>query len=301
MNTAPIYLEAEETQRLLTCGNNDAVALYLYLRNGNTIHTAGTDLRLPDERLQPALQALRTQSLYKLQTSEIPKMTYKENDVITAVHQDMDFKALCQEVQYRLGKPLNTEELKILLNMTNYLGMPNDVVCVLISYCVSRARQRGALKVPSMWAIEKEAYRWSDAGIDSQEAAIAYMHQQGDQHTRMGKLMEILQIRGRNLTTPEEKYAQSWLQMGMSEEMLRLAYEKTCSNTGGMNWRYMNKVLTVWKQEGYHSPADVKSRGRTQRVPTGSGELGEAEIEAIRKMMNTDIDDFLNPPSCRTY
>lgn len=300
MNTTPIYLEAEETQRLLSCGNNDAVTLYLYLRSGNTIHTAKTDLHLPDERLQPALQVLRAQSLYKLQPAEIPRMTYKETDVLTAVHQDMDFKALCQEVQYRLGKLLNTEELKILLNMTNYLGLPNDVVCILISYCVSRARQRGALKLPSMWTIEKEAYRWSDAGIDSQEAAIAYMNQQNDQYTQMGKLMGILQIRGRKLTPPEEEYAQSWLQMGMSDEMLQLAYERTCTNTGGMNWRYMNKVLTAWKQEGYHSPADVKSRGRTQRAPTGSRELDKDEIDAIRKMMNMDIDDLLKPTSRRT-
>lgn len=293
MNTAPIYLEAEETQRLLSCGNNDAVALYLYLRNGNTIHTARTDLHLPDERLQPALQVLRAQSLYKLQTPEIPRMAYKENDVLTAVHLDMDFKALCQDVQYRLGKPLNTEDLKILLNMTNYLGLPNDVVCILISYCVSRARQRGALKFPSMWTIEKEAYRWSDAGIDSQEAAFSYIQQQSDQYSQLGKLMDLLQIRGRQLTPPEAEYAQSWLQMGMSEEMIRLAYEKTCTNTGGMNWRYMNKILTAWKQEGYRSPADVKSRGRAQKVPTGSGELGEAEIEAIHKMLAMDTDEFL--------
>ena len=294
MKTTPIYLEAEEIQRLLTCGNNDAVALYLFLRNGNTVHSAKTELQMPDARIQAALQVLRTQNLYKLQPAENPRFTYKENDVLTAVHQDMDFKGLCQEVQYRLGKALNTEELKILLNMTNYLGMPNDVVCILVSYCVSRAKQQGSLKLPSMWTIEKEAYRWSDAGIENQEAAFNYIHQQNDQYSQLGKLMDLLQIRGRRLTPPEERYAQAWLQMGLSDELLRMAYEKTCEKTGGLNWSYMNKIVTSWKQEGYRSPADVKSRGRTQSVPTGaSGQLGEAEIEAIQKMMAMDTDDFL--------
>jgi hypothetical protein len=37
-------------------------------------------------------------------------------------------------VQRRLGRTLNTEELKILLTFVRYLGLPADVICVLVSY-----------------------------------------------------------------------------------------------------------------------------------------------------------------------
>lgn len=292
MKTTPIYLEAEDSQKLLSCRNPDAVTLYIYLRNGNTPAFAKSELDLSSARFDAALNTLRSLGLYKLQVAEIPKPIYRETDVLTAMHQDMDFQALTREVQYRLGKALNVEELKVLLNISRYMGLPNDVICVLINHCVTSAKQRGILKVPSLWTMEKEAARWADAGIDNVKAALAFSQQQTAQHSQMGRLMEILHIRGRQLTSPEMKYAESWLRMGFREDMLRKAYEKTCMNTGGMNWPYMDKVLTAWKKEGYKTPDDIKRKGQSQST-WGSGQLGEAEMEAVRKIMSMDADEFL--------
>ena len=40
--------------------------------------------------------------------------------------------------------------LKILLAMVEYLGLPGEVVNVLVHYCVERSRSRGAGRMPSM-------------------------------------------------------------------------------------------------------------------------------------------------------
>ena len=64
-----------------------------------------------------------------------------------------------------------------------------------------------------------------------------------------------------------------------------MAYERTCLNTGGLNWAYMNKILQRWHQAGLHTPEQIRS-GDQKPLPNGaSGELGQAELDAIRRAM----------------
>ena len=198
---------------------------------------------------------------------------------------DHSFRSLYGEIQRLLGRNLNTEELKIVLGFTRYLGLGPDVITMLVCYCRDRARQRGSMRNPSLRTIEKEAYAWAEQGIDTMEEAAAFIQRQNIRSSRMGKLMNLLQIRGRNLTAAEERYAQSWLDMGMEEEVIAMAYERTCLNTGGLNWPYMNKILQRWHEAGLHTAEQIRS-GDRKPVPQGaSGELGEAELAAIARTL----------------
>ena len=193
------------------------------------------------------------------------------------------------EIQRLLGRAMNTEELKILLSFQRYLGLSAEVVSVLVSYCKDRARQKGNLRNPSLRTIEKEAYRWAEQGIDTLEEAAAYIHTQNIRATALYHLMQLLQIRGRSLTQAEMRYAQSWLDMNLSDEVITMAYERTCINTGGLNWNYMNKILTSWHNAGLKTAADIRSGDRKPTVPQGaSGQLGQAELEAIQRVLREE-------------
>jgi DnaD/phage-associated family protein len=95
--------------------------------------------------------------------------------------------------------------------------------------------------------------------------------------------MRILQIRGRALTAAEEKYAKAWLDMGFEEELFAMAYERTCLNTGGLSWAYMNKILMRWHQAGFHTAEDVRSGDR--KPVTTERKLDADERAAIQRMM----------------
>ena len=74
--------------------------------------------------------------------------------------------------------------------------------------------------------------------------------------------------------------------MGFDEETIGLAYERSCVNTGGLAWPYINKILTSWLQQGLHTARQVQSGDRKPTVPKGAdGVLGDAEMDAIRKLM----------------
>ena len=198
---------------------------------------------------------------------------------------DTDFRSLYGEIQRLLGRTLNTEEMKVLLGFVRYLGLPSDVISVLVCYCKERARQKGHMRNPSLRTIEKEAYAWAEMGIDTMEEAVAFIQRQNVKTTRLQKLMKLLQIHGRNLTPGEERYASAWLEMGFDEDALRTAYERTCLNTGGLSWAYMNKILLRWQEQGLFTLEQIRNKDQ-KPVPKGaSGQLGNAELEAIQKLL----------------
>ncbi len=289
MLTQNIQIGQTELRKLLAAASPDAALLYLYLTAGNDMAHAEAELNMNAGRLSCAGATLRQLGLWQEEkrVTILPgeRPNYTERDVLGAMDTDPGFRGLYGEVQRLLGRPLNTEELKILLGFIHYLGLPAEVVSILVTYCKDRARQQGKLRSPSLRTIEKEAYFWAERGIDTVEEAAAFIQAQNVRNSRLSRLMQQLQIRGRSLTAAEERYAQSWLDMGFDEECVSMAYERTCLNTGGLNWAYMNKIMQRWHQQGLHTGQAVRS-GDQKSAPKGaSGQLGEAELEAIQRVL----------------
>lgn len=290
MMTEELKISQKDMRLLLSAASPDAALLYLYTRSGNDWKNAGAELHMSESRLGCAEATLRQLGLMlddrvsHIAPGERP--SYSERDVLQAMDGDGDFRSLYGEVQRLLGRSLNTEELKILLGFVRYLGMTPELVSVLVCYCKDRARRKGSLRNPSLRAIEKEAYAWAEQGIESVEDAAAFIQKENVRNSRIFRLMGLLQIHGRSLTGAEERYAKAWLDMDLSEELISMAYERTCLNTGGLNWAYMNKILQRWHDQGLRTAEDVRTGDRKGAVPKGaSGELGQAELEAIQRVL----------------
>lgn len=289
MYTEPIQIGSADVRRLLSACSGDAALLYIYIHSGNPTDKAAADLKFSESRLNCAAATLRQLGLWPeekvshIAPGERPQ--YSERDVLEAMDGDVSFRSLYGEVQRLLGRNLNTEELKILLGFTRYLGLGADVISVLICYCRDRARQKGKLRNTSLRSIEKEAYAWAERGIDTVEEAAAFIQAQNLHNSRIVALKEVLQIKGRHLTAAEERYATAWLDMGFGDGCISMAYERTCLNTGGLNWAYMNKILQRWHEAGLHTVEEIRTGDRKPAPKGASGELGAAELEAIKKVL----------------
>ena len=255
-----ITLKSEEVRKLLSCGCPDAVVLYLYRQSGEPLETALDALHFTVPRMVGATDCLRQLGLWE--PANRPELqperpVYTEADIDKAIRDSKgEFSKLVGEAQRRLGRTLSTEELKTLLSFVDYLRLPTEVVGLLLSYCVERSRRR-SVRAPSMRSIEKEAYRWADEGIDTLETACYYVQQQLQIHTRVNHLRLLLQIEQRRLTNSEEQYLISWIKMGFPDEAIRMAYERTCLNTGALKWNYMNSIMKSWNEKGLHTPAEI--------------------------------------------
>ena len=283
-----LQIEKAHIHKLLCAQNPDAALLYLYLQSGGNSAQAAEKLGYTETRCACAMATLRQLGLWQEEkTSRLPGEApqYTEEDVLFAMDTDMDFRALQGEIQRILGKNLNTEELKILIGFERYLGLPADVIVLLVCHCKEQARKLGK-KRATLHQIEKEAYKWADMGIDTMEEAAAYTQRKELRFSQVGKIMEILQIRGRNLTAPEKRYVNQWIELGFEEEAIGLAYERSCLNTGGLAWPYINKILQSWHKQGLRTAEQIRTGERKPVIPKGaSGELGDAELAAIQKLM----------------
>ena len=289
MNAAEVHISRDDVRKLLATASPDAAMVYLYIACGNRVEEAEQALKMSAGRLSCAVATLRQMGLW-----EEPKKTviplgerpnYTEHDVLEAMEGDFDFRILYGEVQRVLGKSLNTEELKILLGFTRYLGLSPDVISVLVNFCKDRQRQKGLSRAPSLRSIEKEAYAWAEKGIDTMEEAAAYIQNQNQYNTRMAHITHLLQIRGRRLTAAEERYAYQWSEMGFDDEAIGMAYERTCINTGGLKWPYMNSILKRWHEAGLHTADQIRSGDAKVQPKQERRELDTDELDAIKRLM----------------
>ena len=290
MMTEPVTISQTDLRKLLSAASPDGALLYLYLQGGNALEAAEQELNMNGSRLNCAAAMLRQLGLLPQERAAViapgERPSYSDADVYKMMDYDPSFKGLYEEVQRLLGRSLNTEELKILLGFVRYLGLDYDVISILVSYCKAKAERKGRKRRISLRSVEQEAYAWAEKGIDTIEEAAAFIQMENLRESRIGRLKQLLQIYGRNLTAAEERYANAWIDMGMEEETISMAYERTCLNTGGLNWAYMNKILQRWHSQGLHTAEEVHCGDQRGGVPKGaSGQLGQAEEEFIQRML----------------
>ena len=267
-----IKLARTAVRKLIGAANPDAALLYLYLCAGGQPKEAGKTLGMAETRLRRAGAALRQLGLLTETPKPIErtpeKPVYTEDDILREVSRGSEFSLLVTEAQRRLGRVLSTEEMKILLSLSDYLGLPLDVIALLITYCIQKNRVRGVQRAPSMRTIEKEAYHWADHGIDTIEEAAAYTQQQLRLQSRIGEIRDDLQLEGRRLTMAEENYVRSWLSLGFGKPEIHLAYEKTCLNKGALVWQYMNRILMSWHEQNLHTLAQIEAGDKAPKKRT---------------------------------
>ena len=291
-----VILPTQSIRKLLAAGNGDCALLYLC--RAAELSDVTTGFSLP--RLESAASLLRQLGLDestdpRFQQSE-QRPEYTEEDVRRQMELPRSgFRKLVGEVQRCLGRTLSTEDLKLLLGMEEYLGLPVEVIPMLVRFCVERSRARGAGRMPAMRSIEKEAYHWADLGIDTLEKAAAFMQSETRRNSRLGALCELLGLTGRRLTPTEERYLQAWAEMGFADDAIALAYDKTCANTGGLTWKYMNSILERWNAQGLYTAEQVQTLDRKPAsAPRKSGYQHHGEalspmlVEAARKMLEEE-------------
>ena len=302
MTDAGITISNADLRRLLACANADAALLYLYLAAGNAPEQASASLRMTQSRLELAAASLRQMGLWK---SEAPKHLapaeapgYTEEDVTREYRTNPEFPSMVGEAQRRLGRLLSTEEIKILLSLYRYLGLPPEVISILINYCIQKSRARGQTRMPAIRSIEKEAYRWADLGIDTMEEAAVYMQSQLQLQENARRVQRLLGIDDRKLTPGEEKLISTWLSWGFGEREIQRAYEKTCMNTGGLKWPYLNSILKSWHEQGLTTLEKIETDDRMPEktakpqakpgynVQHHGDDLSDIQRAAIRRMMH---------------
>ena len=282
-----LVLSGAVAQRLIRSGDGDAALLYLALlrRRGDAEEEAlRSDLGWPADRLRRAEGALLSLGLLgghrpaaaELEPPARERPDYTRDDVAALLERDGRFSALTAEVERKLGKRLTTADLQILTGLYDYLGLPAEVIFLLVSHCAERvAAAYGPGRRPTLRQIEKEGYHWARLGILDLERAGEYLRQYAARQGEIPRLMRLLGLGDRRPSPSEEKYLLSWLEMGFSPEAVELAYDKTVLKCRELKWSYLNGILRRWHEKGLHTLAEIQAGDAAPRrgETGGDGDL----------------------------
>ena len=184
---------------------------------------------------------------------------YTRDDVTSLLERDNRFSGLTAEVERKLGKRLSTADLQILVGLYDYLGLPAEVIFLLVNHCAERiSTLYGSGRRPTLRQIEKEGYRWAKLELMDLDRASAYLKQYAARQGQIPRLMSMLGLGDRRPSPSEEKYLLSWLEMGFSPEAIELAYDKTILKCRELKWSYLNGILRHWHEKGLHSLQEVQ-------------------------------------------
>lgn len=263
-----IVLPAQQADRLIGRGDGDAALLYLSLLRadrGVTAQELQRRLKWSQLRLHAAETALQELGLIDRPPEQKPPEPAQERPVYTAddltdlLTGDAGFRMLVPQTEEKLGKRLKTADLQILAGLYDDLGLPADVIYLLVCHCVARSEERyGPGRRPTLRQIEKEGYHWAQRGLFDQESASRYLRDWNVRRSAMSRYMQVLGLGDRRPVESEERYITDWMDKGFPPETVALAYDKTVFYKKELNWRYLNGILRRWHENGWHTEEEVR-------------------------------------------
>lgn len=263
-----IVLPAQQADRLIGRGDGDAALLYLCLLRadrGVTAQELQRKLKWSQLRLHAAETALQELGLIDrppekpLPEPAQERPVYTADDLTDLLTGDAGFRMLVPQTEEKLGKRLKTADLQILAGLYDDLGLPADVIYLLVCHCVTRSEERyGPGRRPTLRQIEKEGYHWAQRGLFDQESASRYLRDWNVRRSAMSRYMQVLGLGDRRPVESEERYITDWMDKGFPPETVALAYDKTVFYKKELNWRYLNGILRRWHENGWHTEEEVR-------------------------------------------
>lgn len=280
-----VTVPADAVDRLVQSGSADAALLYLELKRLDAAVTPQqlmARLRWSALRLDSAEAALRQMGLleHPVQRQDPEpaeeRQTYTTADVTEMLETDNEFRLLVPQTEAKLGKKLKTADLQILAGLYDDVGLPADVLYLLVSHCVNRAQRRyGPGRRPTMRQVEKEGYYWARLGLFDQDSAAAYLKTCAQREQEITGYMQVLGLGLRPPVESEERYIRSWMDQGFSPEAVALAYDKTVFYKKELNWRYLNGILRRWDQQGWHTAEQIRAGEAKKPAKPAADDIGK--------------------------
>ncbi len=214
----------------------------------------------------------------------VPAITAKNplsvDDVAELTLRNPELSVLLQETQYFLGRPIDSLESRMLVEMYEYDELPVDVILMIVAYCSPRAKSnRSVVNLAARCAAE-----WREQGVRDSETAYKYikMLEQREEYAR--QVATVLGVDASVFTKPQRAHIARWFEeYGYGPDFVKEVYLRT----GKDSVNYINTVLKSWFSKGYRTIRDtrveqsnVQAPGRTKK---GSGSLLKKAIAANRE------------------
>lgn len=216
-----------------------------------------------------------------------PSYTQEEIDGAATANEKIDF--MFKEAERILGRFLSTNDLELLYSFTDWLGLPVEVVVMLLNYAAKLGKTDKRY-------LETLACDWADKEINSFEAAEIHIKELEELHSNERNIRSVLGIYDRALTQTEKKYIKLWTaDSRINSEMISEAYERTVNLTGKLSWAYMNKILSSWAEAGVTNLSEIKANEelfKIKQAPTKKRTTQKSKFNNFGDTNKTDYSKY---------
>lgn len=172
------------------------------------------------------------------------------SDISGLMKENPEIAQLFKAAEETMGT-INNAMQNSLIWMLTYLGLKKEVIAVLLCYCTMIGKNHPKY-------MEEIAVSWSEKEINTLELAQEEVQRLTESRTFTNRIMKLFEMH-RRPTARQQEIIESWRISAPSDELLRLAYEKTIEQIDKLNFDYINKILTSWKENGLTSPEEVQA------------------------------------------
>ncbi len=219
----------------------------------------------------------------KAAVSEQPVTRQRQNlspsEIADIMKKSGEISGLFKVAESALG-PLNHMQQNSLIYIHNFLGLSAEVITTLLFYCKNINKTNPAY-------IEQIAHSWSENDITTLAAAEEDVQRMSQSHDFTGKIMKMFEM-NRRPTSKQAEFVEEWRKNGYSDELIKLAYEKTVERINKLSFAYINKILTSWKESGLKTASDVE-RAESEYKKNGNigkNSKGSSDIEKYNVVIN---------------
>lgn len=210
---------------------------------------------------------------------EIPAAPSKPSseEIAQRIEESPEIGHLMLEAQGKLGKTIGYDGQCTLLLLHDHYGLPIEVLFMLIEYCVSVGKTNYSY-------IEAVGKDWGEREIDTLEKAALQISSLNNANSFWAEFAKYAGLTTPRPTLKQAEFLHRWREeWKFSSDMIFRAYDEMATYTGKLNFRYIDKVLNSWYNEGYKTIADVEE-----------GQKKRSETPKAEKSTSYDLDEFKN-------
>ncbi len=265
------------------------VFIYLCSINGKIADDAPSILGITQEEFELGLAFCRGTGLFEL--SDAPKsavrhsgiQSYDSETLSNAIEQQSEFALLVGEIGRIIGKVLNKNDINMLYNLYDYEGVSCEYICAVANYAVRRSKGNMAYIVKTTLSIR-------DEGIENYGMLEEYISHRENKDKLTSKLWSFMGFGTRAPSAREKAFLTKWLdEYGMSEDLIKEAYNITVDALGTVKLSYMGKILDSWFENGYKTPSEAMASRPSKKPSAKDGntsfDINELFTNAVKKGM----------------
>lgn len=247
------------------------------------------------ERSKQTKRAIKSEDkIYATPSDELAKVIDKKK-----------LKSLIDACQQTVGKIMSTAEINIVVGLYEQLSLDGEYILMLISYCYEQNKR-------SMKYVEKVAFSLCEMGILTSSALEIYLEERRKFASFEWQLKKMFGIGERDFTKKQQEFVLKWeTEYKYGIEILGLAYDITVDNIGKVDFRYIDKILHTWHENGLKKEKEIlafeeqekKNRSLEKEKESKKSSQGKTSAQSKNSVgfNSFDVDDFFSKAVERSY